>query len=346
MDPEDETLNTPTGDSSSPASEPQAAKPGEAPATPPAEPKSLDDVAARFAADSAPADGTEPAPVEGDEAQENAEEGGKEPAGDEDEEASSEPTDESLTDPAKLPPFHEHPRWKELVAERDSLRGDAEKARALEQYCSSNRIQSEDLKNAIEVAALLQSDPQKAYERLAPIVQGLESLLGVRLTPELEAELESGKLTPEQARAAAKQRAELEMFNRRKAAFEQEQRQQALNAITTAVHGWTSLKQQKDLSFKPRATGAPFGLYEAVDARFSQLVTLKPPQTPAEAVALAEQAYNDVKPSFSVARSPAPPTRRLSSDRTSTRTKNEPKSLDEVAMAATGYKWSTNNGIT
>lgn len=312
----------------------------------------IDRLNTEAAAAEASVEGDETAPTEGDdkdaESEETADDGEeKEPAVEgedgQEEQKPDEEKDPSLTDPTKAPPFHEHPAWKRVVAERDALKPVADRQIALEQYCATNGISAAEVTNMFEIAALMQHEPQKAYERLMPIVSGLAQFLGHEVPTDLQEQVTMGKLTPEQAKEMSKLRANAKLQEHQRRQLEETQRAQMQQYIGSAVNTWTAAKQKTDLAFKPKVNGAPDGLWELVDDRYARLFAANPPRTPQDAVALAEQAYQSVKAVFAPAKKVVvPPTKRLSSDRSSSlKNKKEPTTLDEVAMAATGYKWET-----
>lgn len=315
---------------------------------------SLDDVSEQFSA-GAPADGGPEDVAQSDATGHEAdEEEGGDPAkgkeadateseNEEDEQQEDEPgqgeEDASLTDPTKPPPFHEHPRWQEIVAERDSLKPLAEQARTLTTYMQQNNISGEDLQGMLEIGALMQSNPEEAYKRLEPILSGLGQLVGRTLPEDLEKQVAEGKMTPATALELAKARAQNRLLQQQRQQDSQRQQQASQQALGAAVAGWVQQKVKTDLAFKQ---GSP--LWEAVNDRLQSLSTAQPPKTPAEATALAERVYTEVKKWFappSTVKATVAKTKSLSSNGSSTRLQTkEPTTLDEVAMQATGLRWT------
>lgn len=363
-------MDDPTKDASaapSPAQDqptPDVSKAAPSTAAPGAPPKTLDEVAAAFikadqsedspTEDVIPAldkadkkDGVKTPVADDDKEKEDVE--GDETTDDEAEEGESDDeaedktqVDPSLTDATKPPPFHEHPRWKEVLAERDALKAPAESYKKLQDYCNQYDIPAQEVDTMFEIAALMRTDPAKAYERLTPIVEAMEQHLGIRLPPDLEADVASAKKTPAQAEEVAKLRADAAQAKSQLKQAQTRQQQNSLREMTSSVQQWIGNKQRTDLSFKPKVNGSPDGLYEFVDALYSQLVTSKPPTTPGEAVAYAEQAYNRASTAFGVRSTSKPVIKKsIPSTRSSTTPSTKPKTLDEVAMRFAGTTWAT-----
>ena len=57
-------------------------------------------------------------------------------------------------------PFHNHPRWKEIVAERNSLREDSQSFHAITGFMQSNGLNGEEVAEGFEIMALLKSGDQ------------------------------------------------------------------------------------------------------------------------------------------------------------------------------------------
>ncbi len=327
------------------------------------EPTSLDDVAEAFASagedtadpgvardgdpeadaasDDQKGDKKDGEAVEGDEAEGQAsEKDGDETSEDGDKNADSE-ADPSLTDATKPPPFHEHPRWVEVQDRLKAAEPLAEGHRVLLTYMQQNQITEEDLRGMLEIGALMQSNPVEAYNRLAPIVEGLGQLAGKTLPEDLEKQVAEGKLTPNAAQELAKSRAEAAWLKQQNKQTVASQRATAQQYMVAAVSDWATTKAKTDLAFK---AGTPF--YKFVDNRFQMLSLSKPPRTPMEAVRLAEEAYTEVKklmgPATATKRATKPVgTKTVSSNGSSpAQKKKEPQTMEEVAMQATGVHWT------
>lgn len=324
------------------------------------EPTSLDEVSAAFTADIASAETTEEQPgdelppddqekaegaedAKADEAKGDEAEGDASEKVEEGETEKADEADPSLTDPTKPPPFHEHPRWKEVVAERDQFKPLAERHVALQTYMEQNQITGDDLRGMLEIGALMQSNPQEALRRLKPIVDGLGQLTGEALPTDLEQQVADGKITPAVAKELAKARANEQLLRSQRQQDAQRQAQQQQQYLTAALNEWVVNKQRTDLGFKQ---GSP--LWKFVNDSFTAAQAQTPPRNPQEAVQLAERVYLEVKKLLTPAKPAVTGAKRvqtgkqvLASNGSSRVGKTkEPTNLDEVAMQATGLRWS------
>ena len=123
-------------------------------------------------------------------------------------------------DKDKPPPFHEHPRWKAVVAERDDWKGRAEKAEgdvesqkpsleAIERisgYLDANNLTADEFNNILRIGGFAKNDPLKALEALTPLYNRLLEVTGYTLPPDLKQAVEQGLTTEEYARQTARAR--------------------------------------------------------------------------------------------------------------------------------------------
>lgn len=261
--------------------------------------------------------------------------------------------DESEKEKAKdeLPPFHEHPRWQEKLAENkelqttiEKLKPSAERAEAIDRFCATNSITTEQFQQALEVAALLNADPAKALERLTPVYEALQQYNGSKLPDDLQADIDAGTITIGRAKEIARYRAEVKVNEKRGQHSAQQAQQQEQSAVMNAVVAWDTAKRKSDPNFKPKSeANAVNGLWEFVSDRFNVLVTTKfangVKPTPQDVIQIAEQAYNDVKKSFGTFSQPKKAMKSLTSSGSSTHATPAPKNADDVINAiANGVK--------
>ena len=105
-------------------------------------------------------------------------------------------------------------RIKQLVAERDTARGegatlraDAEVAAGIRQYLASTEIQKEDFALLLDLgAALRKGDFQSFYAGVKPYVDLAEEALGISIPPDLRQQVQQGNMTTEAARTFPRER--------------------------------------------------------------------------------------------------------------------------------------------
>lgn len=216
------------------------------------------------------------------------------------EDAAEEPDDSKL-------PFHNHPRWQQVIAERNELRPRAEQFDRITGFMEASHLTAPEVAEGFEVMALLKSgDPDKLREALgwfAPRVQALRDALGEVLPDDLQAKVDDGALDADAAAELAATRAAERLRVRRekdegdrateadlvKAATE------AANAQAYAVQTWEDGIRKSDPDYAKKA--------ELVETTTMALVLKEGrPKTVEEAMALAKRAYAKVNEQFAALR--------------------------------------------
>lgn len=166
--------------------------------------------------------------------------------------AAKEPDDEKFSDV----PFHKHPRFQQLLKQRDSLKGDAERYRNVEGFLRQHNVPAEEASQALTIAALLRNDPVKAWETLKPIVQQLLVDAGEVLPQDLKARVESQELTVEAANEIAKERAKRTSVEQsQKTAQERAEEERVrthIESLRTAANTWDAERSAKDPNFEAK----------------------------------------------------------------------------------------------
>lgn len=208
----------------------------------------------------------------------------------------SNPTEEPKTqDEYGHLPFHEHKDFRKLIAERKQLREyeatakpQLERLKIIDDWCAQNNITPEQVRNWMEIAALYNTNPVEAAKRLQPLTEQLGKYQGTVLPSDLQAAVESGEIKLEYAQRVA--RAEQQrQFDAQLA--QQREAQTRTSTLATALNQWESNMMTKDLEYSKKQS--------LVNARFVALSAQKPWQTPEQAVALAQQAYDEVTSTIS-----------------------------------------------
>lgn len=239
----------------------------------------------------------------------------------------------------KDPPFHKHPRWKELVAERDQLKPDAENYQRINQFMDANRLTPQEVAEGFQTMALMKQDPVAAKQRLEHMLQGLQEFDPGYMPSDLQKEVDDGLITPERAQEMAQYRAQTRQAQFRNESTEaqlrqtQEQRQrevaqQQQRQLMEAVNAWEQQVKSKDPEYDQKA---PY-----IEDRLRALVMQQGhPQTQQDAVKLAEQAKGDVEKRLKQLQPRKPESKPMPSGGSS-KVKSEPKSLNEAISQAVG----------
>lgn len=239
------------------------------------------------------------------------------------------PADEKAED--KLP-FHNHPRWKQLISEREAMKPRAEQYEKIEQFMAVNNLAPNEVAEGFRVMSLIKNNPFEAYKVLQGHLQKLAPIVGESLPEDIEKRIDQGSLDAESARELAKARAQAQLLAQREQAFiaqRQEQEADALRAQSReAVVAWENGMKVRDPDYSVKQ--------KFVRDRVRVMLTEVDPQTPREAVALVEKAYAEVNEQFKgIAPRPQSVRAVTSTASSSTSAQPLPKSLlDVVRMAA------------
>ena len=199
-------------------------------------------------------------------------------------------------------PFHKHPRWQEMKAERDAYKADADRFQQITGFMEANRLSDSEVSEGFAVMAALKSgspdELQAAYDWFAANTQRLAESLGHSLPQDIQAKVDDGLMDDSVAAEYARERAKaalLEQQSRQQQEAEQQAQQlsqfQALQTqMVSAVQGWEEGIKAKDPDYASKKAVLVEDQVRAIVQRTGGV----PPRTTEEAVALAEQAYAEV----------------------------------------------------
>ena len=235
-------------------------------------------------------------------------------------------------------PFHNHPRWKAVLAEREALRPQAEQYGLITKFMTENGLTDQEVAQGYQMMSLLKNDPAKALAALSPIVENLQRFAGKILPDDLKTKVDNGLVDEETAKTLAGERhaiafekqriADAQAASVREVQNLQAQSQQAVQtSMNTAVTDWENNIKTRDADYA--------GIQSLVIDKARVLISQGAPKTAAEAVSLAEKAYNDVKAQI-VALIPRKPTVKSSTSANSSASDAQPvpKSLKEAIRLA------------
>jgi hypothetical protein len=202
----------------------------------------------------------------------------------------------------KPEPFHKHPRWQEMVRERDTLRDQAEglKPRAEEYdkittFMEQNELSVQEVAEGLQVVAMMKNDPVRARGILAKRMESLDEFAGYRLPQDLQAEVNDGVISEERAQELAGLRNQTKFqSDRTEQRTQQDQQdrqrdnaQQIIQGQQAALRTWEADVQKSDPDYTR--------IQRFVTKELRYLVQQRPPRNNEEAVGLAKQAYKTVK---------------------------------------------------
>jgi hypothetical protein len=262
-------------------------------------------------------------------------------------------------------PFHDHPRWKEVLNQRDEFKKkhaeieqkvkEAEpKLKWYENHANFMRqygISDQDFVNTMNFLALQRTNPAQAREILKPMWESLQSFDENYIPPEIQRLVDENEMTPDAAKMMAKLQAQVTGSQRMQhVSREQQQRNQA-QSIVEAVTSWEQTKRASDPDFVPKQDNSPDGLLEMTAANYAHLNALRPASDARSAVALLEEAYGRAKATIERFLPKKPATRQTPSSSKSSappKKKFEDMSTDEVVAATAarhGIHWNGRSNV-
>lgn len=286
-----------------------------------------------------------------DEAADSSSAKGSEDGADADEGKPEGDADDGDGDGEKLPPFHDHPRWKKIVSERDELQEkldatqeDHEAMDRLRTFSQEQQLSGDEVNQLLLLGGMLKNDPAKFMAAFEPTYQQLRTQLGLTLPPDLQQAVDDGLTTPEFAAQTAQSRAQAniaEAQRHRDAAAHQvrtderdaeeaeRQRTEQVNILSNAGDEWEAKWSASDPDYSVKA------------GRVQDLVKLAAhegtlPSTPAELTKVLDGFKIKVETEL---RSILPKKRAIDSQvistgAGSTNTSAEPKTLREAVESA------------
>lgn len=139
-------------------------------------------------------------------------------------------------------------------AETERLKPKAEQWDRVERFIGENNVSAEEASNALQITALINNDPAKAFQVLTPIYQELAKRAGMLLPEDLETEVRSGAISRERAVELSRARASQQTTEQRVTRDTERRRQQdeqrrhadLQQTLKTASQSWDANRQAKD----------------------------------------------------------------------------------------------------
>ena len=150
-------------------------------------------------------------------------------------------------------PFHKHPRFRQLVSQRDQFKQGHEQFEQVQNFLRDNGLSAEDASEALITQSLLKKDPTEAWKRLKPVVQDLLTKTGDILPADLKQRVQKGEISREHAMAESRLRAsqtvqtQRQEFDRTQA--ERTQAHERARSIQTAAAEWEQARLRDDPDF-------------------------------------------------------------------------------------------------
>ena len=168
----------------------------------------------------------------------------------------------------KLLPFHDHPRFRELIAERNELKERVESASEAEEAITrvetvlkEQNLSVDEFNRTLSLAGLIKNDPAKALEAIEPLYTKLREITGNVLPADIKQQVEQGYMTEGSGLELAKARAQAqaaefrEQTQSHRSTQEREQRQQSdlVDGVSRAATDWENEWKANDPDYSVKA---------------------------------------------------------------------------------------------
>lgn len=237
-----------------------------------------------------------------------------------------EPDEEDFSDV----PFHNHPRFKQLIAQRNQFREGATEYAKVQDFLQQTGVSADEAADALSIQALLKTNPQEAWNRLKPVVQQLVRDVGLVLPDDLQQRVRKGELTKEAAAEISRLRSENSTAQRQAQHRDQQSQNESVQrkaaAVTTAVANWEA-EQRKNPDFEAKAEDL---MREVVWLQSKE----GKPDTPEGATKQLQKAMDAVNDKIAARKKPKPAMTPVTGGRAAKTTNaGEPKSVLDIVKA-------------
>jgi hypothetical protein len=203
-------------------------------------------------------------------------------------------------------PFHNHPRWKEVITERDTLRErvaklepDVEQYGKITAFMSQHNLSPDETSQGFVIMAMIKAGDPRALGMLDEYRNKLAVAIGDVLPADLKSQVDAGALTEEAAREVSRGRVRVARADTKVADAAKRETDRvaadaeraALDVVVRATDDWVALKSKSDPDFAKK---------EASLERYVKALIhdFGKPKNAADAVKLMDAAYTEVNKTF------------------------------------------------
>lgn len=188
-------------------------------------------------------------------------------------------------------PFHKHPRFQQLLRQRNSFKQDAERYNNVQTFLDNAGLDAEEAADGLSIMGLMKTNPVEAWQRMKPAIQKLLVAAGEVLPADLQQMVKEGRMDQAAALEVSRARAGAQSVQVQRSFDQQRQQRQtqhtAFTAVQDAVSGWEADRRRKDPNFEAKMIGIQ------KEILFLQRTEGRP-DTPEAARAQLEKAYKAV----------------------------------------------------
>ena len=229
-------------------------------------------------------------------------------------------------------PFNKHPRFQQLVRQRNEFRQGHEQYQNIQNFLQQNGLTPEAAADALEIAALMQRNPAEALERLRPALQKLVQDAGAVIPQDLQEDVRQGRITKERAKEIAQLRAR-QQGAQREQDFQRQQAERARVAqlqrgMQDAARTWQEQIRQRD----------PDAMSEAAEQELMREIAYRhaqgdKPKDPEGVRRQLDEAWSAVQRRLRPAAAPRKPVQPVRGGRAAATQSSEPKSILDIVQS-------------
>lgn len=150
-------------------------------------------------------------------------------------------------------PFNKHPRFQQLLRDRNAFKTDAARYQNVQSFLDQNGLTADEAGNMLVIGALAKTNPAEAWKQVKPWVEKILIAAGEVLPDDLKARVQTGELSHEAAMEISRSKAQTNSFLAEKTFREQQeerrQNQERVTSIENAASTWEQDRRLKDPNF-------------------------------------------------------------------------------------------------
>lgn len=153
-------------------------------------------------------------------------------------------------------PFNKHPRFQQLVKERNAFKENAQRYDNLQTFLKETGVRDEEAADALQIVALSKHNPAKAWEQIKPWVQSLIVAAGEVLPEDLQNRVAQGEMPRdvalEMARLRATQQSTQHAQEWQRQRAEETAREQQVAQLRNTAQSWEASRRASDPDFEKK----------------------------------------------------------------------------------------------
>ncbi len=244
-------------------------------------------------------------------------------------------------DDAKLP-FHNHPRWKQVIGENAEIKAKvatlepaAQQFEKIESFMTQHQLTHEEVGEGFIIMAMAKAGDPRVIQKLDDFRNKVALAIGEAVPADIQEQIDSGALTEAAGKELAKTRAQLKMTEaqtaRRSEADAEKKAKDDADALKKELQGAVTAWDAEQRKIDP-----DFAKKESAIARYSRALILEhgQPRNREEAVNLVKAAYAEVNKDFGAVIPQKQAAKHVPSAPSSHGASQQPKSLREAVARA------------